>query len=130
MPDFFQIFCLVLLIDVVSSIVSVGMNWQAVKGEGLHQELFWIGNNVVFGIATFVAVQEFPLRPYLVMTLAFLNCAVSFGISWFGYFRSKRLASKRSDHDLMAVVLAKRDGAIRVNEVRRWLSAAIARDPH
>ena len=108
MPDFFQIFCLVLLIDVVSSLGSVGLNWQAVKGEGLPQELFWIGNNVVFGILTFVTLLKSPSfdpassTVRSLMAYAFLNCAVSFVISWFGYFRAKRDASKRMDHNPVA----------------------------
>jgi len=136
MPDFFQIFSLVLLIDVVFSLASVAMNWQAVKGEGLFQELCWIGNNVVFGALTFIAVSKAPSfdptdsTAHSLMAYALLNCLISFVISWFGYFRAKREASKRPDHDLMAVVLAKRDGAIRLDEVRRWLSAGIVRDRH
>jgi hypothetical protein len=135
-PDFFMLFCLILLIDVVSSLASLGMNWRAVKHEGLAQEIAWIGNNFAFGIATFVAVLKSPpfdpigSGAHLLMPFALLNCAISFGISWFGYFRAKRVAPKRLDHDLVAVVLAKRDGSIRVEEARRWLSAAIARDRH
>jgi hypothetical protein len=33
---------------------------------------------------------------------------------------------KHWEHDLVAVVLAERDGNIQVNEARRWLSAVIA----
>ena len=101
MTDFFLLFCLVLLIDVVFSVASVGMNWQAVKGEGLPQELCWVGNNFVFGIAAFITlVRSAPVRPdsssaYALMLFAFLNCAISFGISWFGYFRAQRAAPKR-----------------------------------
>jgi hypothetical protein len=130
MSDFFMLFCLVLLIDVVFSIASVVINWEAVRGEGLRQELLWIGNNVVFGIAIMFALREPAPSPPVLMALAFLNCTVSFGISWFWYFRSQRPASTHADHDLMAVVFAKRDGAVRAEEVRQWLSAAVARDRH
>jgi hypothetical protein len=134
MTDFFMLFCLVLIIDVVSSIASVGMNWQAIKGEGLYQELCWIGNNAIFGTLTFIAVPKSPpfyladSTAHLLMAYALLNCAISFLISWFGYFRAQRIPSKHGDHDLVAVVLAKRDGDIRVEEARRWLSASFARE--
>jgi hypothetical protein len=134
MTDFFMLFCLVLLIDVVASLVSVRMNWEAVKGDGLWQELCWIGNNVFFGTLAFVAVPTsypFPLSDstaHLLMAYALLNCAISFLISWFGYFRAKRVPSKRLGHDLVAVVLARRDGDIRFEEARQWLSTSFARD--
>ena len=136
MSDFFQIFCLVLWIDVAFSLASVAVNWQAVKDEGLRQELCWLGNNVLFGTLTAVAVSQSPRfgptssTAHLLIACALLNCATSFVISWFGYFRSRRAPSNRSAHDLVAVVLAKRDGAIRVAEARQWLATSLTPDGH
>jgi hypothetical protein len=135
MPDFFLLFLLVLLVDVISSVASIIMNLQAVKDEGLSQELWWIGNNFVFGIATFaVLIVHLPYDPTrwpagLLMSIAFLNCAISLGVTWRGYFRAKRVPSKyTAEQKVMAVVLAKRGDRIRVDDIRQWLSTGVAND--
>jgi hypothetical protein len=98
MPDFFLVFSLVLLADTVASIVSIGLNWQVVKHEGLRQELWWTGNNLFFCVATSVLLVSHP--PYnstswpgvLLMVVAFLNSLISLVITWLGYFRTNRVA--------------------------------------
>ena len=65
---------------------------------------------------------------HLLMAYALLNCAISFVMFWFGYFRSKWVPSQRLGHEVAAVVLAKQDGSIRAEEAERWLFPAIVRE--
>jgi hypothetical protein len=134
MIDFFMLFCIALLFDVLCSTASLVTNWQAIKGEGLYQEMCWIANNLLFGMLTLFALPKsspFNLADstaQFLIVFAILNCLVSFVIAWFGYFRPKRLPSKHSGHGLVAVVLARRDGNIQAEEARGWLSGSFARE--
>lgn len=99
---FFCLFCLVLFVDVVSSAISLAINREVAKDKGLRHELYWILNNAVLGAAMFVVIVMYvPLDPGAVfapsgwpvvalMIAASLNCLISLGISWCGYFRPQR----------------------------------------
>jgi hypothetical protein len=90
-PDFYFVFSLVLLVDAAASIFSIRMNWEAVRGEGLCQELLWVGNNLVFGAWILVLVvskdNSTGWPDAQLMAFAYLNSAISLLITW-GYFRT------------------------------------------
>ena len=101
MTDFFEIFCVILAVDVVSSFASIGMNRRQLIGDGLCQELLWVGNNLILGVASVGWILAYPPHDrtdrsvWPLMGLAFLNCAISFGITWYWYFRAGRAVWQR-----------------------------------
>jgi hypothetical protein len=97
MSDFFLMVCLVLFVDVVSSAASIAVNRKAVEREGLRRELLWVANNMLCGVAMFILVLKYlhygqlNWSVSLLVFLAFLNSLLSFLITYFGYFRAKRV---------------------------------------
>lgn len=97
--DFFLMICVVLFIDVVSSVISVAVNKEAVEGEGLGRECLWICNNLIFGVAMFAVLANSKYQPappcsQILIILACVNSLLSFGIAWNGYFRVHRYSTK------------------------------------
>ncbi|HXZ00628.1 MAG TPA: hypothetical protein VEI03_11545 [Stellaceae bacterium] len=94
--DFFLLFCLILSVDGVFSVISLAVNCSVLDYDDRAQEWRWLRNNVFFGILSLALVfWRPPLEPsswrvYALIFLAFLNCLMSFHATYRGYFEPTR----------------------------------------